>query len=104
VPSTRCPRKRNVNREVAEPELRQRVMEDLTELVAARHFEEYQVFVDEIRNSGHDDSGNGLKPAATAATVRVRSGKPSMTDGPSVETKEHVGGYAVIEARAPGIS
>jgi hypothetical protein len=37
-------------------------------------------------------------PAATR-TLRPGSGKPSITDGPFVETKEQVGGYYLIEAR-----
>jgi hypothetical protein len=35
----------------------------------------------------------------TAATVRVRQGTPSTTDGPFAETKEQLGGYYLIEAR-----
>jgi hypothetical protein len=33
-----------------------------------------------------------------ATTVRVQDGKPLMTDGPFVESKEAVGGYFVLEA------
>ena len=32
-------------------------------------------------------------------TVRVRNGKTTTTDGPFAETKEHIGGFYVIEAR-----
>jgi hypothetical protein len=39
-----------------------------------------------------------LQSARTAATVRVRHGKVSITDGPFAETKETVGGFFVIEA------
>ncbi|MBA9005590.1 YciI family protein [Thermomonospora cellulosilytica] len=39
----------------------------------------------------------GLVLAAEGATVRVRDGGPVVTDGPFAETKEHVGGLAVIE-------
>jgi hypothetical protein len=38
-------------------------------------------------------------PPDAATTVRVRNGKVSTTDGPFAETKEHLGGYYVIEAR-----
>jgi hypothetical protein len=31
-------------------------------------------------------------------TVRVRQGRVGTTDGPFAETKEHVGGFYVIEA------
>jgi hypothetical protein len=33
-----------------------------------------------------------------ATTVRVQDGKPLMTDGPFVESKEAVGGFFVLEA------
>ena len=39
----------------------------------------------------------GLFPSASGARVRLTSGKLTVTDGPFVETKEVVGGYAVFE-------
>lgn len=42
--------------------------------------------------------GAALQPRRTAVTVRMRDGKPSYTDGPFIETKEHVAGYVLIEA------
>lgn len=41
---------------------------------------------------------NALQPTNTAATVRVRNGKPLTTDGPFAETKEQLGGYYLVEA------
>jgi hypothetical protein len=43
--------------------------------------------------------GNALQPVATGKTVRVRNGKPAVTDGPFAETKEQLGGYYLIEAK-----
>jgi len=40
-----------------------------------------------------------LQSPTTAATVRIRDGKMSVTDGPFIETKEHLGGFVLIEAR-----
>jgi len=40
-----------------------------------------------------------LHPVETAATVRVRNGKVSVVDGPFAETKEHLAGFYLIEAR-----
>jgi hypothetical protein len=40
-----------------------------------------------------------LQPAATASVVRVREGKPVVTDGPFVETHEQLAGYFLIEAK-----
>jgi len=38
-----------------------------------------------------------LRPSSTATTIRVRNGKPVMTDGPFAETKEQLGGYHLVE-------
>lgn len=40
-----------------------------------------------------------VHPAATAAIVRVREGKPIVTDGPFIETREQMAGYFLIEAK-----
>ena len=42
--------------------------------------------------------GNALQPTSTARTVRVRNGKPAITDGPFAETKEQLGGFYLVEA------
>lgn len=60
---------------------------------------EYFAFTDSITKSGHYIGGEALEPSHTATTVRVRNGKVSATDGPYVETKEHLGGYYLIEAK-----
>jgi hypothetical protein len=56
-------------------------------------------YVDQLRSSGHLVLTNALKSATQAATVRVRSGRLSVTDGPFAETKEQIGGFFLIEAR-----
>ena len=41
----------------------------------------------------------GLRPASSAKSVRAQpGGKVLITDGPYLETKEHIGGFWVIEA------
>jgi len=40
----------------------------------------------------------GLGPVATARSIRTRDGSTLVTDGPYLETKEHVGGLWVLEA------
>jgi hypothetical protein len=77
----------------------EKVMEQLDEDDAKRHFEDYARFTEDIRRSGHLLDCNRLLPADTAATVRVRDGRMSTTDGPFAETKEVIGGYYLIEAR-----
>jgi hypothetical protein len=39
-----------------------------------------------------------LKPVDTAKTVRVNGGGTLATDGPFAETKEHLGGYYLVDA------
>jgi hypothetical protein len=40
--------------------------------------------------------GSQLQPERTATTVRFTSGKPVVTDGPFIEGKESIGGYAEV--------
>ena len=55
---------------------------------------------DGFRKSGMLVAAEALQPVATAATVRVRNGKVSITDGPFAETKELIAGYTIIQARS----
>ena len=77
----------------------EKLMEQMPEADAERHFEDYREFTESIRKSGHFIGVNRLLPINAATTVRVRHGKVSITDGPYAETKEQLGGYYVIEAR-----
>ncbi|PST19515.1 hypothetical protein C7U61_13505 [Rhizobium sp. JAB6] len=42
----------------------------------------------------------GLMPLATGARVTIKDGKLSVVDGPFVEAKEVVGGYAIFELQS----
>jgi hypothetical protein len=50
----------------------------------------------EIKAGRMLDNG-GLMPLATGAQVRVTAGHLSIVDGPFVEAKEVIGGYAIFE-------
>ena len=39
----------------------------------------------------------GLAPARTAKSVRRKGAKLVLTDGPYIETREHIGGFWVLE-------
>jgi hypothetical protein len=52
----------------------------------------------EIKAGRMLDSG-GLMPVQTGAQVRIADGKLSVIDGPFVEAKEVIGGYAIFELR-----
>jgi len=55
-------------------------------------------YVDALRANGRMLEARPLQSATQAATVRVRNGQLSVTDGPFAETKEQLGGYFLIEA------
>jgi hypothetical protein len=52
----------------------------------------------EIKAGRMLDSG-GLMPVSMGAQVKVADGKLSVVDGPLVEAKELIGGYAIFELR-----
>jgi hypothetical protein len=51
-----------------------------------------------LHESGKFVGANPLHPVATAKSVRVREGKSTVTDGPFAETREHLGGYFLVDA------
>jgi hypothetical protein len=53
----------------------------------------------DLSASGKYVSAGPLHPVAMATSVRVRSGKRLVTDGPFAETREQLGGYYLIDAR-----
>ncbi|MEI6097412.1 MAG: YciI family protein [Alphaproteobacteria bacterium] len=57
----------------------------------------YNAFTAMLKANGSFVSGEGLKPATTATSVRVKQGKVETMDGPFAETKEHLGGYYLME-------
>ena len=77
----------------------EKVMEQMPPDFAARHYEDYGKFTAAISRSGNYVGGNRLLPPVTAATVRVRDGKVTVTDGPFAETKEQLAGFYLIDAK-----
>jgi hypothetical protein len=55
-------------------------------------------YVETLRKRGLLIITHALQSASTASTVRIRSGKLAVTDGPFAETKEQIGGFFLIEA------
>lgn len=50
-----------------------------------------------LRAEGVLRSGEGLQGVETARSLRVKAGKVEVMDGPFAETREHLGGYYVID-------
>ena len=69
------------------------------EEVPASLYEEMGKFIEEATKSGNFIAGAGLQPTSTGARVSLKGGRISVTDGPFVETKEIVGGYAIMDAK-----
>ena len=49
--------------------------------------------------SGRMVDNAGLMPVAQGAQVRIADAKLSVLDGPFIESKEVIGGYAILELR-----
>ena len=61
--------------------------------------EEIHAFNRELIAAGVRKFACGISPASNAKTVRKQSdGKVLVTDGPYTETKEHMGGFWILEA------
>ena len=56
-------------------------------------------YVDELKKGGYLITAEPLQSVRTAVTVRVRSGKVAITDGPFAETKETLGGIFMINVK-----
>lgn len=60
-------------------------------------YEEQVELSQELRASGRFLGGTPLQPPSTATSVRVREGKRLLIDGPFAETREHLGGFILID-------
>jgi len=61
--------------------------------------EECFAYATAVQTSGRMLAAEALQPVETATTVRVRSGKTLLTDGPFAETKEQLAGFYLVEAK-----
>jgi hypothetical protein len=57
----------------------------------------YGAYSEALMKAGALVAGERLRPVADATSVRVRSDKTQVLDGPFAETREQLGGYYVIE-------
>jgi len=62
-------------------------------------YEESAQFARELESKGQYIAASPLQPVATATSIRMRGGKPLVTDGPFAETREQLGGYFLIDAK-----
>jgi hypothetical protein len=57
-------------------------------------------FVGESIKNGSIIDTAGLQPTAKGKKIRLSKGKLTVIDGPFAETREVVGGYALVEAKS----
>jgi hypothetical protein len=62
-----------------------------------RSYAAINTWVDDLRKKGIMKGGEELQSKSTATTVRRNNGAISVTEGPFIESKEHVGGFMMIE-------
>jgi len=64
------------------------------------HIEKMTQLIEEGMKSGGLVATEGCLPSALGARVRLADGKTTVTDGPFSESKEVIGGFAILEARS----
>ncbi|MFI2650048.1 MULTISPECIES: YciI family protein [Micromonospora] len=74
------------------------VLTDTADLATEAEMAAIDVFNERLRADGHWVFAGGLASPGTATVVDGRDGDPVFTDGPYVESKEHVIGFWIIEA------
>ncbi len=56
-------------------------------------------YAQKLSSQGKFLGASPLHPTSTATSIRMREGKPVVTDGPFAETREQLGGYFLVDAR-----
>jgi hypothetical protein len=64
------------------------------------HIEKMTRLIEESMKSGELLATEGCLPSALGARVRLADGKTTVTDGPFSESKEVIGGFAILQARS----
>ena len=64
------------------------------------HMAKMGKLIEESMKAGVLLATEGCLPSASGARVRLSNGKISVTDGPFTETKEIIGGFAVLQANS----
>jgi hypothetical protein len=57
-------------------------------------------FFEEMTKAGVLLAADGLLPSSKGFRIKSSGGKLTVTDGPFVETKELIAGYAVVQAKS----
>jgi hypothetical protein len=67
------------------------------EATQTAHYAAIDQWFSEIGRDGKLLGGEELQPSNTATTIRHQDGRPMVTDGPFMESKENVAGFVTID-------
>jgi len=75
-----------------------RINENLGVVPSEQLMHDMGKLIEEMTREGTLVQTSGLRPTSEGVRVRQRNGKQSTVDGPFVESKEVIGGFAILEA------
>lgn len=61
------------------------------------YWQPWRAYLQQLQQAGVMLNGAALQPETMATTVRVRGGQRQVQDGPYAETKEQLGGFAILD-------
>ena len=74
------------------------VLFDKPDLATAEEMAAIDSFNEQLQADGHWVFAGGLASPSTATVVDGRDGEPVFTDGPYLESKEHIAGFWIVQA------
>ena len=74
------------------------VIYDADDLATSEEMAAIDVFNDRLQAEGHWVFAGGLGSPSSATVIDNRGGETMITDGPFLESKEHIVGFWVMEA------
>lgn len=77
-----------------------RINENTGQVPSERLMTEMGKLMDEMIRDGSLVRTAGLRPTKEGVRIRSRKGDLSVTDGPFTESKEVIGGFAILEAKS----
>jgi hypothetical protein len=70
---------------------------DIDDASRTAHYAAIDEWFGELARDGKLRGGEELQPSNTATTIRPQAGRPLVTDGPFMESKENVAGFVTID-------
>lgn len=74
------------------------VLDETAGLATAEEMAAIDAYNEQLQTEGHWVFAGGLASPSTATVVDGRDGEPVFTDGPYLESKEHIVGFWIIDA------